>query len=161
MRAAAIILLVLCLAAAGLTGYLYFNANVIVTEVSCVAADAADQAEMFAQLKAAAGNGTFTGTPFDTEEIGSAEDYLFYTYTVRVNNGSFVDAEVAEIQVTPMSGDVLQTGESAPRKIPARSEGTIQTTILTRKGSHNVREMTVTWYLWGLPFSAKAAYTAK
>ena len=159
MRAAAIILLILCLAAAGLTGYLYFNTSVIITGITCIATDAAEQAELFAQLKTQAQNGTFTGMPFATAEIGEAGSYQFYTYTVHMTNQTFVKAEVAEVRITPMNGDVLQMTENEARTIPARKEGTVQATILTTKDMHNVRELTVTYYLWGLPFSERLTYS--
>ena len=47
MRVAAVILMVLCLAAVVLTGYLFVTANVVITGIDCVAADAADQPEIF------------------------------------------------------------------------------------------------------------------
>ena len=158
MRVVAIILLVCCLAAVGLTGYLYLNTNVQVTGVGCVAADAAEQEGLFEALKAQVEKGTFVGTPFQTEGIGEARDYQFYTYTVRLANNTFVKAEVVEAMVTPMNGDVLQMAEDNPVSIPARSTGDVQATILTGKDMHNVREIMVTYYLWGLPFSIRTTF---
>ena len=159
MRPLAIILMVLCLALAGVTGYLYFTANVIVADISCVAADAADQAEVFQGLKSQIESETFIGTSFDTAGIGEAGAYQFYTYTVRLRNDTFVKAEVAEVQVTPMNGDVLQMAEPDLHSIPARGEGTVSATILTGKDMHNVRELMITYYLWGLPFSVRVTYS--
>ena len=159
MRAAAILLLAVCLAAAGLTGYLYFSANVEITGIDCVAADAADQAAFFDSLKGQLEREVFTGTPFQTENLGEAGAYQFYTYTVHLRNDTFVRAEAAEVQVTPMNGDVLQTEEAQLRSVPARGEGQIQATILTEKDMHNVRELTVTYYLWGIPFSVRTTYS--
>ena len=159
MRPIAIILLVLCLAAAGFTGYLYFNTAVTVTGTECAAVDAVDQAALFEQLKAQTGAGTFTGTPFRTEDIGQAADYQFLTYTVKLRNTTFLKAETAELQVTPMNGDVLQTAEETPTDIPARGQGEIRATILTKKDMHSVRELIITYYLWGLPFSTKVTYS--
>ena len=161
MRAVAIILLVVCLGMIGLTGYLYLTANVTITGIDCVAVDAANQEAVFAGLKEQVSRGIFTGTPFDISEIGNAGDYQFYTYTVHLRNDTFVMAEVAEVQVAPMNGDVLQTEEPQPRAIPARGEGDVQGTILTGKEMHNVRELTVTYYLWGLPFSLRTTYNSR
>jgi len=159
VRLTAILLLVLCLAAAGLTGYLYLTANITVTDIDCVAVDAGNQAEAFAELKAQIQNGTFTGTLFDASVPGEAEEYQFYTYTIHLRNDSFVSAEIAEAQVSPVGKDVLQAAETTAKKIPARGTGEIQATILTRKDMHNVREIMVTYYLWGLPFSARVTYS--
>lgn len=159
MRVVAVLLMVLCLAAVGLTGYVYLTANVIITGIDCVAADAADQTELFQELKREIGAEAFTGTPFETRDLGEAGDYQFYTYRVQLRNDTFVRAEVAQIQISPMNGDVLQTPETGPREIPPRGTGEIQGTILTGKDMHNVREILVTYYLWGLPFSIRTTYS--
>lgn len=159
MRPIAIVLLVVCLGLIGLTGYLYFTANVIITDIECIATDAADQKETFDWLKTQTEEGTFVGTPFHTEEMGEAGEYQFLTYTARISNGSFLKAEVAEMQVTPMSGDVLQMAAEGLKSIPARRGGSVSATILTRKGGHNVRELVLTYYLWGLPFSERVTYS--
>ena len=159
MRPVAIILMVLALALAAVTGYLYFTANVVITDIDCTAMDAADSPEVFQGLKSQLAGGIFTGTPFESEEMGEAADYQFFTYTVHLQNDTFVRAEVAELQVTPMNGDVLQMAEDSPRSIPARGTGTISGTILTKKDMYNVRELIITYYLWGLPFSEKVTYS--
>ena len=159
MRIAAILLIIVCLAAAGFTGYLYLTAQVTVSDIDCIAADAADQEEAFDLLKAQTEAGIFTGTPFDLGEIGDAQDYQFFTYTVQLRNGTFIQAEMAEFQITPMNGDVLQLEETQSKHISARSFGTIQGTILTKKGMHNVREINISYYLWGLPFALRTTYS--
>ena len=159
MRPVAIILLLIFLALAGLTGYLYFTANVVVADANCVAVDGADQAELFLGLKDQVEKGIFTGTPFETSDLGDPGEYQFLTYTIRLRNETFVKAEVAELQITPMNGDVLQMADETAHSIPARSEGSIQATILTKKDMHSVREIMITYYLWGLPFSTRITYS--
>ena len=159
MRPMAVILLVIFLGLTVLTGYFYFNTQVLVRDITCVAADAADQEALFQELKRQVEAETFTGTPFSTKEMGNAADYQFYTYTAHLGNQTFIQAEVAEMQVTPMNGDVLQIADPDPIAIPGRGEGTVQATILTRKDMHNVRELMITYYLWGLPFSARVTYS--
>lgn len=158
MRWIAIGLLICFLAAVGLTGYLYLNANVRITGIDCVAADAADQPGVMEALKAQMTAGTFVGTPFETGEIGEPSGYQFYTYTVHLENGTFMKAEAVEVQVTPMNGDVLQMPENGMTVIPARTAGSAQATILTDREMHNVREILVTYYLWGMPFSIRTTY---
>lgn len=159
MRPLAVILLAVFLALAVYTGYLYINSQIVIRDIDCTATDAADQEALFLELKGQAAAGTLTGTPFAAEDLGDAADYQFYTYTVFLRNQTFIQAEVAEIQVTPMNGDVLQLREENPIAVPARNDGAVQATILTRKGMHNVRELTVTYYLWGLPFSLRTTYS--
>lgn len=159
MRVVAVLLMVLCLAAVILSGYLYLTANIEVTGVSCVARDAADQRDLFQSLKSAVSSGSFTGTPFNISSVGSPEDCVFYEYTVEMRNDSFLRAEVIEIQITPMNGDILQIGDPEARDLAPRSRGSFSAVILTDRNMHNVREMTVTYYLWGLPFSERITYS--
>ena len=54
-----------------------------------------------------------------------------------------------------MTGDVLVIGDTAEHKLPAQDSADLSATILTSRSMHSVREATVTWYVWGLPFSAR------
>ena len=57
-----------------------------------------------------------------------------------------------------MEGDLLQLPALSRRDLAARSEGEFQVTLLTSREMHNIREITVTWYFWGLPFSTRITY---
>ena len=160
MKGFAIFLMVLCLAAMAGTGYLYLTSNIVVEDIVCTAYAAEDQSAAFQALKNQVGGKAFTGTPFNVSDIGAAENYQFYEYALRIRNDSFLKAEVIEIQITPMNGDVLQISDLKAHDLSPRSSGTFTATILTAKEMHNVREMTVTYYLWGLPFSTRVAYSS-
>ena len=127
MRAVAVILVVLCLAAFAGIAYLYISSGVLVTGTGCIAADAVHQ-------------------------------YQFYSYTVRLKNNTFLNAEAVELTVSPMNGDILQIGDTEMHTLRAQTSGDISAMILTAKGMHNVRELTVSWYFWGLPFSVRFPY---
>ena len=159
MKPVAIILLVICLACVAGTAYLYLDANLTVTDIRCTAYAAEDQAATFQELKKQLLSETFVGVPFDTEDLGEAEDYQFYDYTVTLRNATFLKAEIIEIQITPMKGDVLQLSDLSPHDLAPRSQGSLSATILTPKSMHNVREMTLTYYLGGLPFSERLTYS--
>ncbi len=155
MKAAAIIVLVLCIAALGGIGYLYLTANVSVTFAECIATDAVTQLDTYHQLTAALTAGKLIGTPFAKEAPDSPEDALFYTYAVHLENHSFLPVEIVEIQVTPLTGDILQMGETQAFDLPAGRKMDLTATILTLKTMQSARELTVTYYIWGLPFTEK------
>ena len=52
----------------------------------------------------------------------------------------------------------MQLGDFSPKTLPARTTGDIQATILTDIGMHAVREVNVTYYMWGLPFTLRTTY---
>ena len=155
MKVFAVIMIVLVLAAVVGIGWLYLNARMDIRFDSCIANDGVAQEEVFNTIRTMVGNSTFTGTRFTGEEPDSADHYQFLTYTVHVNNHSFLTAEVIEIRITPMQGDVLQIGDDAAHDLPSGQQTDLTATILTARNMHSVREATVTWYFWGLPFSEK------
>ena len=126
MKPVAIILIVLSIAALAGAGYLYLTANVTVTGTGCVATDALDAQDSFDDIKDAVAGETFVGTVFSDVNDCKAEDCQFFTYTLRIKNDSFIAAEAVEIQVTPMSGDILQTGDTVRHDLPARSSADFQ-----------------------------------
>ena len=155
MKPFAIILIILVLAAVVGIGWLYFNANLTVAFDSCIATDGITQAEYFDQLKKQVTAGSFIGTIYGNNELLTADQYQFLTYTVTLDNHAFLRAETAEIRITPMQGDVLMISDQQESNISAGKKGTLSATILTARNMHSVREAIVTWYFWGIPFSEK------
>ena len=155
MKPLAIILVILVLAALVGVGYLYFTSNLTVSFSSVVATDPVNQTEAFSQIRTAVEKEPFTGTRFSSEQLGGPEDYLFYTWTVHLENKSFLPADTVEIQITPMTGDVLLLGDTEEHSLDSRKTADLTATVLTSRGMHSVREATVTWYVWGLPFSTR------
>ncbi len=137
-------------------GYLYMTANIVVEAVGVVAVEAASQPDLFHDLKEQVRLGAVTGTPYvGAQELADAENYQFYTYTVRMRNNCAVPADMVELQVTPMSGDILQIGSFADVKLPASQTVDVNATILTDVNMHAIREVTITYYIWGVPFTMK------
>ena len=155
MKPAAILVLILCLAAVGGLVFLYLQSTVTVTALECVAVDAVNQLEAFEALRAQLASDTFTGTPFTRDLPEKPEDYLFYTWTLHAENHSFLPVDTVEIQVTPMTGDVLCIGDPADHSLSPGGAADLSVTFLTARSMHSVREAVVTWYAWGLPFSTR------
>ena len=155
MKVFGIILIVLVLAAVGGIGYLYLNAHLDVQFVSCIATDAVSQLDYFDSLKSSLSSSSFTGTRFTSAEPESADKYQFLTYTVRLDNHTFLNAEVIEFRITPMQGDVLQVGDENIHDLPSGRQSELSAMILTTREMHAVREATISYYFWGIPFTAK------
>ena len=155
MKPLAIILILLVLAAFVGAGYLYLNANIDITYETCIATDGVTQADYFNTLKSKVSSAAFVGTRFTNDELGAADQYQFLTYTLRLDNHAFLKAEVIEIRITPMQGDVLQIGEEQEHSLPSGKQMDLSATILTDRSMHSVREATVSYYFWGIPFTTK------
>lgn len=155
MKPLGIILIVLVLVAVVALGYLYFNAKLDIAFKECIATDGVTQVDFFNNLKAKVNASTFVGTRYSNTDLGTADQYQFLTYTIRLNNHSFLKAEVIEIRITPMQGDVLQIGEETAHDLPSGQQMDLSATILTDRAMHSVREATVSYYFWGIPFTTK------
>ena len=135
--------------------WLYLDATVTVEATGAAVVEASAQPALFQQLQQQMRNKAVIGTTFRQTDLDNADDYQFTVYTVRLKNNCFITADMVEVQVSPMEGDILQVGQSAALALSARSTGDIQTTVLSTIGTHTIRELTVTYYMWGLPFTVK------
>ena len=146
MKRFAIVSVVLLLIALLGVGAMYMTSNVTVIA----------QGDLFTDLSAQVRAGAVVGTSFVApQELSSAEDYVFYTYTFRLENNTTLPAEMIEVQITPMSGDILQIGSDQVLTMPAHTIGDVTATILTSKDMHAIREANITYYIWGIPFTIR------
>ncbi len=148
--------LVLLVSIAGV-GYLYMTSGVVVEATGVDAVEAIHQPDTFAALREQVASGAVVGTAYTTQTPGDASQYQFLTYRLRLNNNSYLDAEMVEIQVTPREGDVLQIGGQLPLTLEAHTSQTISATILSDINLHSAREVLVTYSMWGVPFTIRAA----
>ena len=161
MKIAAVLMLIVCLAALCGVGYLYMTASITVTPVETIASDAVSQSDYYQMLREQLENGSFVGTLYTQTHPDNPEEDVFYTYTVQITNHSFLHAEVIELQIMPVTGDILQIGDPEEHTLAPGRTATLSATLLTGKQLHNVRELTVTYYVWGLPFSARLTSQAQ
>ena len=139
-------------------GYFYTTARVVVEATGAQAHEAQSQQPTFDDLKRRLENGTVLGTVYKNEPLGDASEYAFVSYTVRLRNDSLISADMVEIQIVPTDKDVLQMGNTAVRSLSPRSKSDISATVLTRRDSGSMREIIITYYIWGKPFSIKETY---
>lgn len=158
MKYVAWFMVVLLLAAVAGVGYLYATAQVTVEALGAQAHEAQSQQATFDDLKRRLENGTVLGTVFQDDPLGDSADYAFFTYTVRLRNDSLLTADMIEIQIVPTDKDVLQMGDTSPKSLAPRSRGDITGTILTKRDSDAMREIIVTYYIWGRSFSITETY---
>lgn len=159
MKVIAILMVIALVVAVCGVGYLYMTANVVVVAVGMTATEATAQQATFDKLKTDLAQDSLVGTQFQYgTALGEAQDYQFYTYTVRLRNQSLLVCDMVELQVTPREGDVLQMGNEQARALGAGTTGDISATVLTSVESIPVRELIITYYVWGIPFTVKTTY---
>ena len=153
MKRFAIVSVVLLLIALLGVGAMYMTSNVTVIAQGVTALEAYRNYDLFTDLSAQVRAGAVVGTSFVApQELSNAEDYVFYTYTFRLET---LPAEMIEVQITPMSGDILQIGSDQVLALPAHTIGDVTATILTSKDMHAIREANITYYIWGIPFTIR------
>ncbi len=137
-------------------GTLYMTSNIVIEATGLTAVEASAEPELFASLSDQVRMGSVIGTAYTApQELGHAEDYTFYTYTVRLKSNVSVTADTIELQVSPMAGDIMQIGAFDDIRLPAGGTVDVQATILTSKGMHGIREVYATYYIWGVPFTLR------
>ena len=155
MKRFAIVSVVLLLIALLGVGAMYMTSNVTVIAQGVTALEAYRNYDLFTDLSAQVRAGAVVGTSFVApQELSSAEDYVFYTYTFRLENNTTLPTEMIEVQITPMSGDILQIGSDQVLALPAHTIGDV-TATLTSKDMHAIREANITYYIWGIPFTIR------
>ena len=156
MKVFAIIsVLVLLLTLVGV-GSLYMTANIYVDACGVVTVEASAQQEQFDALATQLRTGAVIGTPFTSAtELSDSKNYQFCAYTIRLKNDCRIPAEMVEVQISPMAGDVMQIGTTHLADVPAGGTADVTAAILTDASMHTIREVTITYYMWGVPFSLK------
>ena len=89
MKRFAIVSVVLLLIALLGVGAMYMTSNVTVIAQGVTALEAYRNYDLFTDLSAQVRAGAVVGTSFVApQELSSAEDYVFYTYTFRLENNT-------------------------------------------------------------------------
>ncbi len=157
LRFAAIAAFSLLLVMIGLVGYLFMTAEVQVVDIQAQGI-AVDPAEL-EQIRQSIEQETFYGTLFQKPlEWKDASEYINLTYTLRIRNNCLVPIDMIEVQVIPQSDDILQKADLKVKSLDLKSEGEIQVQILAPQNTHPIREMIVTYYLWGVSGHLKTVY---
>lgn len=158
LKSAMIVMIALVVLAFALVGYFYATAKVTIAAYKAEGVSAGTRAEEFARIKEQVAQNAFMGTRFRTDPLGEADAYALITYTLRLNNQCLVPIDMVEVQVVPDPNDVLQLGDQAVHSLQAKSQGDITATLLTTKDSHAIRELIVTYYVWGVSFRIRETY---
>ncbi len=136
-------------------GYLFMSAEVTVSVTGARNSPAATDSR-FVEHRTAIDEETFIGTLYNRpDHWKDASQYAYVTYTLHIKNGCLVPIEMIEVQVVPMPTDVAQIGTLQDASLKAKSEGDLTTTILTQATGSPLREMIVTYYVWGVSFQVR------
>lgn len=158
MKTAAIVLIVAVLIVGGLLGYGLFNTSLRITGKSLQTFSAVERGTEFESLRVAMDENSLLGTVLNHQSLGAAGEYSYYVYTLRLENPGLIPAEMVEMQIAPLQQDVLFYGPTDEVIIPAGKTRDLWCVLLTKGTPHPVRDLRVTYYLWGHPHEVKYTY---
>lgn len=158
LKSVMILMIALVVLALLLVGYFFLTARVTIAAYKAEGALATQRQELYDEVATQIRQDAFIGTRFSSTPLGAADQYAFITYTLRLSNQCLVPIDMIEVQVVPNASDVLQIGDLSVRHLEAKSQGDVTATILTAKDSHTIRELIVTYYVWGISFSIRETY---
>ncbi|NLW21211.1 MAG: hypothetical protein GXY84_07540 [Clostridiales bacterium] len=166
MKKAALIALLLALATGAVTLWGFAGARL---EVSVNGARELPQSEYrarFERLRDQLAHEAVRGVVYGEALSGGAEDYKILEYTLTFRNRGLVRARMLEAVVRPQRGDILCYSQQEARgqdvnlsiDLPPGQQLTLTCYLLTRKDAHAVRDVQVSYYIWGNPFMLKVTY---
>ena len=150
--------MVLVLAVGGALGWGLFHTNLQIEGKGFDRVSAAQRQGEFEALRLAVQNQSLMGTVTRSGPLGPAENYTYYIYTLRLHNAGLVSAEMVEMQIAPIGSDVLFYGDTQEIDIPPGGTRDVWCVLLTEGTPHAVRDIYVTYYLWGHPQEVKFTY---
>ena len=130
----------------------------------CIVTDPVTQQDYFNQLKEQLENNTFTGLRIKDEPLGSPDQYVFYSYVIRLENNTHLDASALGITVSEVVKnnssyehyhDILQICDGAEYVVPAHHSLSVTVTVLSSREvlkelDPDYRKAVVTWYYEGV-----------
>ena len=153
MRFIAWFLVAVVLIVGGLLGYCLYAAELGLEARGVQVVPAAQMAETFETLRRQVQDGGLLGTAFSEDPLGEMGDYAFHIYTVQVTNRGFLPADWIQLSVSPISGDALQMDPETANMLPALQSGALQATVLSQAAQAAPRDLRVTYFVFGRPYS--------
>lgn len=166
MKKFAIFLFILALAVAGVTLWGVLGADLGLS-VEGVRALPQEEFELrFKRLSEQLDNGGVRGVVYEDQLDGDMDDYVILEYTILVKNAGLIQTQMLEALVVPLKGDVLCFSQQEfdamdinySINADARRQMRLRCYLLTRKDLHAVRDIQVSYYVWGQPFIRKVTY---
>lgn len=158
MKALAVFLTVLVLISAGCLYYGLSNAHLEVVGKGLQVLPAQERSAQFEALRDAIAKQTMQGTLLNNSPLSDASDYTYYIYSLRLKNPGLVSAEMVELQIAPTDADILFYGDTEEMVIPAGQSRDVWCVLLTKGTPLPIREIYITYYIWGHPMEMRYTY---
>ena len=150
MKTFAKILTVITLVAVLLAGYVGWASTAQVTVEGYRVEAAADRADSFEGIVNAAKRGSDSIVTYRNGAIGTADDYVFVTYTIRVRNSDLLELEWIDLAIQNTADDIMLVKPTA-QDIPALNQSILSYTLMVERAAlpQYERAAVLSYYIYG------------
>ena len=149
MRVFAKFLTVITVLALLLAGYIVWASDAQVSAEGYKVEAAADRVDSFNGVVSALRSGSDNIVSYSTDAIGSPDQYVFVTYTIRVRNSDVIPFEWIDLAIESKAGDVLLVKPTV-QDIPALNPSLLSFTLMAERGIVDYeRQATLSYYVYG------------
>ncbi len=149
MKKLTILTLVLSLAAACLILWQGTHTELAVAARTVRTVPASEMKSNYEAVSRAVRNGSLQGIVYHGDALREAEGCTFQFFTLTLENQGFLPAEMTELQLTPFQQDICAYLAREEVIIPPGGKKDVMLTLLTAGPSPALRDVPVTYYLWG------------
>ena len=149
MKRLTILFLALSLVLAGVMLWQWTHVELSVAARSVRTVPAEEMKSNYEAVRRAVTNGSLQGVVYHAEALREAEACSFQFFILSLENRGLLPAEMTELQLTPFSQDICAYLSRQEVVIPPGGKKDVVLTLLTAGASPTVRDVTVTYYLWG------------
>ena len=168
MKKVALAMALLAILALGLSAWAYAGARLELQVFGVRALQDEEYLAFFNRMRSLLPLGAVPGTVYTDQMEGGATDYVILEFTIRVQNHGPIPAQMLEAVVIPdMSQDILcyspQVAQDQDVNLsidaPAGKQVFLRCYLLSRRSAAAaVREIQVSYYVWGNPFILKVRH---
>ena len=149
MKRLTVLFLALSLVLSGVMLWQWTHVELSVAARSVRTVPAQEMKSNYEAVRQAVTNGSLQGVVYHAEALREAEACSFQFFTLSLENRGLLPAEMTELQLTPFSQDICAYLSRQEVIIPPGGKKDVVLTLLTAGASPTVRDVTVTYYLWG------------
>ena len=155
MKKLTILLLALSLAVGCVMLWQWTHTELYVAARSVRTVPAAEMRSNFEAVSHAVQSGSLQGAVYHREALREMAGCSFRFFTLTLENRGLLPAEMTELQLTPLPKDICAYLSRQEVVIPPGGSRDVTLTLLTADRSQGVRDVTVTYYLWGRLYRQK------
>ena len=149
MKKLTIGLLALSLILAGVILWQWTHTELFVAARSVRTVPASEMEANYEAVSRAVRNGSLQGIVYHEDALREMDGCSFQFFTLTLENRGFIPAEMTELQLTPFSQDICAYLSREEVIIPPGGRKDVLLTLLTAGASPALRDVTITYYLWG------------